>query len=79
MNDDRIVELLIEIRDELRESRERTLKRYDEVLIAQAKTDAGIRERWEAETDRFNRWWVTRSMFVIVVMAATILTLAFMR
>lgn len=79
MSDDRVVQLLIEIRDELRQSREQTLRRYDDVLAAQAKSDAAIRERWEAETVRFNRWWVTRTMFVILVMAATILALAFLR
>lgn len=92
---ERIIELLTQIRDELRESREKTLRRYDDVLSAQAKTDEQNREQWRSDLEewqsdlarwnsadqqsRFGRWWSQFSAVLVILLAAAILLLAFFR
>ncbi len=92
---ERIIELLTQIRDELRESREKTLRRYDDVLSAQAKTEERNREQWRSNVEewqsdrekwssadqqfRFGRWWYQFSAMLVTLLAATTLVLAFLR
>jgi len=76
---DRILELLTQIRDELRESRERTLRRYDEVISAQATTEKLSVEYWSAYERKFRLLTYGYLTMLVVILAATILVLALKR
>jgi hypothetical protein len=54
---DRIIELLTQIRDELRESRDKTMKRYDDVIANSQKNDATYLAEWRAENQRTFEVW----------------------
>lgn len=54
---DRIIELLTEIRDQLQESRDKTLKRYDDVIANSHSSDERNLAEWRAENQKtFDAW-----------------------